>query len=444
VSSAGQRPAGPARAGAGAARWCALLALVAAAGCSSSAAEPPETPDGPVDLQVDGTGPTDLPSAQAAEPADAVEDAVEHAEPSGGASTPSPAEALPVAALGTRLTPDVLVRGPRTFSAGALERLAGLSPAGGAMAFRAGGVSVGGQAVPAVGVDPSSFRRFAAKGTAEATAVWQAVARGEAVVSHAAAKELGLELGKPVELAPAPREGQPTQGSPTTLRVGAFATVGLPGTDVVVDDRTARSLGIPSATGMLLTAQQGQDPVELADSVRAVTGTGATVDLLTPPAAAPTAFLTGGAAAEAFGAFSYRYFPDGTIQPDAAWVRANIVTTNVPVLGRVTCHRLMVPQLRGALQDVQDAGLGHLLRTYDGCYVPRFIARNPDNSISLHTWGIAIDMDASTNYRGIRGTMDMRIVDIFKRWGFRWGGDWSYTDPMHFEMGALMTEPPAR
>jgi hypothetical protein len=84
-------------------------------------------------------------------------------------------------------------------------------------------------------------------------------------------------------------------------------------------------------------------------------------------------------------------------------VRENIRTATLPIMGRVTCHRLMIPQLRGALQDVVDAGLQDTLNSYDGCYVPRFIERNPENSISLHTWGIAIDMDAATNYRGIAG-----------------------------------------
>jgi hypothetical protein len=52
-------------------------------------------------------------------------------------------------------------------------------------------------------------------------------------------------------------------------------------------------------------------------------------------------------------------------------------------------------------------------------------------------------MDAATNYRGIEGTMDRRIVDIFKRWGFAWGGDWKYTDPMHFELSTILTQPRA-
>jgi hypothetical protein len=30
------------------------------------------------------------------------------------------------------------------------------------------------------------------------------------------------------------------------------------------------------------------------------------------------------------------------------------------------------------------------------------------------------------------------VVAIFKHWGFTWGGDWKYTDPMHFEMNQLV------
>ena len=355
-------------------------------------------------------------------------------EATAAAARARPPVALAVKPLGERLRPDVLVTGPATFSPGAIEKLTALSPEAGVVVFRAGTVRIGGKDVRAVGVDPSTFRTFAAQGTAESNAVWQSVARGEAVASHEGAKAMKLELGKQLEVTPA-------EGEPLNLRLGALATTGVPGTDLIVDDETGRQLGLPSATGMLLTAGKGKDPVALAGKVEKITGKGATVDLLTAPATNPVAFLTGSKAAKAFGAFSYRYYPDGTIQPDAQWVRNNIQTATVPIMGRVTCHRLMIPQLRGALQDVVDAGLANTLNTYDGCYVPRFIERNPENSISLHTWGIAIDMDASTNYRGIAGTMHPEVVNIFKRWGFRWGGDWKYTDPMHFELAALITSP---
>ncbi|HTL22784.1 MAG TPA: M15 family metallopeptidase, partial [Mycobacteriales bacterium] len=78
------------------------------------------------------------------------------------------------------------------------------------------------------------------------------------------------------------------------------------------------------------------------------------------------------------------------------------------------------------------------VHTFSGCYVPRFMERDPSHPVSLHTWGIAIDIDAPHNARGTRGTIDPRVVAIFKRWGFRWGGDWDWTDPMHFELGALL------
>ncbi|MGI8534967.1 MAG: M15 family metallopeptidase [Mycobacteriales bacterium] len=345
-----------------------------------------------------------------------------------------PLVVAPVRELGARLRPDVLITGRQPLPADAVTKLAALSPEGGALAFRAGTVRIGDKDVRAVGVDPSTFRTFTAEGTAEATAVWQSVARGELVASHEVATALGLVLGSDVPVTSA-------GGPPTSLRLGALATTGVPGADLLFDDQTARTLGLPTSTAMLLTAGKEEDPVALAGKVRAITGTSAVVDLLTPPAADPVAFLTGAKAAKAFGAFSYRYFPDGTIEPDAKWVNKNIQSATLPIMGRVTCHRLMIPQLRGALQDVVDAGLAESLKTFDGCYVPRFIERNPENSISLHTWGIAIDMDASTNYRGITGTMNPEVVKIFKSWGFRWGGDWKYTDPMHFELAALLTKP---
>ena len=348
------------------------------------------------------------------------------------AAPPAAASAAPVAALQRRQDADVLVVAPETLSPTVRERLTGLSDPAGTLLLSAGTLRTADRPVAAVGVDASTFRAFTAQGTAESDPVWQAVARGEAVVSHEAAEAAGLRLGAVLPLS--------GPGSTADVRLGALATTGLPRADLVLEDGRAHALGLPQDNALLLTAPAGTDPVVFADDVREVAGS-ASVDLLQVPA--PVARLTGGEAAEDLGAFAYRYFADGTIEPDARWVRDNIRTEQVPIMGRVTCHRLMLPQLRGALQEVQAAGLAGTLKTYDGCYVPRFIERDPTGSISLHTWGIAIDMDAATNYRGIAGTMDPRVVDIFKRWGFAWGGDWQYTDPMHFELTTILTQPKA-
>ena len=340
-----------------------------------------------------------------------------------GITVPIPAPTAPVVVkpLKHRVRPDVLVVSAKPLPERVVTRLRRLAPAG-LTTFRSGDSTLGGKKLAVSGVDPSRFRAFAPKGTAESTPVWEGVARNELVVSHEYAKARKLKLGSTVTVGKHP------------LRVAAFATT-LPDIDAVVSHAVADALGLPADNAALLTAGK-KDPAALAATARKVAGK-AKIHLLTEPKT-PFAFLTGGSAAQAFGAFSYRWYDDGTIQPDARWVAANIVYATVPVLGTVRCHRLIVPQLRAALREVQAAGLAGTVRSFDGCYVPRFIERNPDRAVSLHTWGIAFDLNAQSNMPGAQGDMDMRVVNIMKKWGFRWGGDWSYPDPMHFELGALL------
>jgi hypothetical protein len=327
---------------------------------------------------------------------------------------------------------DVLVTAVKPLSAAVVRKLGRLHITAATTTIDVGSVRVNGHAVHAVAADPSQFRAFAPPGTAEVTGVWETVARGEAVVSHATAKRLNLKLGGSISV-----KALKPGSTPRILRLGAFATT-LPDAEIVVAESLARPLGLHSMTGLVMSAGKA-DPAQLATAVRSVVGTLATIDLLSAPAANPTAFLTGSRAASAFGAFSYRYFPDGTIQPDASWVANNIRVGSVPILGTVTCHKLMFKQLRGALGEIQARGLASKIRTGDGCYVPRFIERNPHNSISLHTWGIAIDINAGSNPVNHASTQDPRVVQIFKKWGYTWGGDWSSPkDPMHFQLGAII------
>jgi hypothetical protein len=155
---------------------------------------------------------------------------------------------------------------------------------------------------------------------------------------------------------------------------------------------------------------------------------------------AQTAVLTDASVSDAVGHFTYTNGPDGTVVPDAHWVREYVRTEDVPILGTVTCNKAVLPQLRGALTEVQRLGLAHAIHPdeYAGCYYPRYINRDPADGLSLHSWGIALDLNVPGNQRGTAGEMDRTVVAVFKRWGFAWGGDWSYTDPMHFEMDAVV------
>ena len=46
---------------------------------------------------------------------------------------------------------------------------------------------------------------------------------------------------------------------------------------------------------------------------------------------------------------------------------------------------------------------------------------------------MALDMNTATNPMGGVPTMDCRVVRIFRKWGFAWGGNFSTPDGMHFE-----------
>jgi len=52
---------------------------------------------------------------------------------------------------------------------------------------------------------------------------------------------------------------------------------------------------------------------------------------------------------------------------------------------------------------------------------------------SNHSWGLAIDIDATQYPMGTRRNPPAWIVSLFEAHGFEWGGRWKRPDPMHFE-----------
>ena len=130
--------------------------------------------------------------------------------------------------------------------------------------------------------------------------------------------------------------------------------------------------------------------------------------------------LTGGDVARAVGTFNYTANPDGTVNPDPTWIAQHIRTEMMPIIGRVTGNVVMLPQLRGALSQVVREGLSKAIYTYDGCYVPRFIARIRRGA-DFHTFGTAIDLNARDNYRGIAGKMDRQRRHHLQAVGLRLG-----------------------
>jgi hypothetical protein len=199
------------------------------------------------------------------------------------------------------------------------------------------------------------------------------------------------------------------------------------------------------ADNALLVRTGTQAPSEVAKKLEKLFGDSASVTLVDKatriglqPGATQVAVVTG-TVADAVGVYRYTVLGGGHIAPEAGWVRDHITTEVVPILGAVTCNKVIFPQLKAALQDVIAQGLQDKIHPeqYAGCYYPRFIAGT--STLSNHAFGLALDINAVENQRGTAGLIDRGVVRVFQKWGFTWGGDWGYTDPMHFELNSVVT-----
>jgi hypothetical protein len=125
---------------------------------------------------------------------------------------------------------------------------------------------------------------------------------------------------------------------------------------------------------------------------------------------------------------------DGSLDIEGRWVRENIQREEVPLLGRIRCHRALIPLVRSAMAEIRSEGLADLVKTYSGCYAPRTTLGVPGASISHHAWGAAIDINAPDAPFGAEPTpRQSRLAEVMERWGFVWGGRFLVPDPHHFE-----------
>jgi len=150
-----------------------------------------------------------------------------------------------VAPLRHVLPVDVVAVSAATLPAAAIKKVRGLPGVRAAEAVDAARVQVNGRFAAVLGVNPSSFRRFAAKPTAKDTNFWSSVESGGLGLSYEMGKQDKLPTGTSVTVA-----GRTVQ----TMRVGRFGTVGIGGVDAVITDRAARSLGFPLGNALVISA----------------------------------------------------------------------------------------------------------------------------------------------------------------------------------------------
>lgn len=114
-------------------------------------------------------------------------------------------------------------------------------------------------------------------------------------------------------------------------------------------------------------------------------------------------------------------------KPGSRLVQYDFMGNVVPI------HELLVPYLDNIQKEIKDKKIN-----YDFSDVQTFNIRSKrgGGGQSLHSWGIALDINPDRNpYRSFTSDLPGEVIEIFKKNGFFWGGDWGGrdNDPMHFE-----------
>jgi len=272
----------------------------------------------------------------------------------------------------------------------------------------------------------------------EDAALLAQLAPGQVLLSASSAALRGLAAGATVEL------GAAGEGQLAGLRViGVVADRTARGSEFLAHAADAEAIGLGPRESLIvrhasaraeelaeLVAQRRDDDVRLRQDRQHV-------QLVLPHTELKARF----------GEFAFRMVPgQREVDMDRAFADEHITIERMPVLGNVRCHRLIMDDLRSALEEIVDAGLEEWLapRRYGGCYHARRIRTGREN-LSRHSWGVAIDLNVDFSMPGAGPVPPDEFIAIMGRHGFRWGGDFASSDNHHYEwVGEAARIRPAR
>lgn len=152
----------------------------------------------------------------------------------------------------------------------------------------------------------------------------------------------------------------------------------------------------------------------------------------------------------------------GEILVSRDWEGANMMLArNLPGYGKpLYVHRRIEPYLREAMRRSLIACPNYVFHRV-GCFSPRHERHNAAMPLSLHSWGVAVDIDAVHNGpKSLKTRLEpwsppwlalwphgipRGVVESFESVGWEWGGRWfPYTDPMHMQLAwTRAKDPPA-
>lgn len=107
----------------------------------------------------------------------------------------------------------------------------------------------------------------------------------------------------------------------------------------------------------------------------------------------------------------------------------------LPIPKKIFLNKDLIKPLLGALENLIKRGFAHEMKTWDGCFNIRQMRGL--HSMSLHSWAVAVDVNAESNGLGKMPSLSYGFVQCWKDAGFDWGGDWKRKDGMHFQLKTI-------
>jgi len=261
-----------------------------------------------------------------------------------------------------------------------------------------------------------------------------AIADGMVVLNRTSADLRGAQVGDTLDLIAA-------DGGARRFVLGYIAPdAAVGGSELVMSLEQADVLGADRITRVLIFGQFARNALDAALAAEGlVDGIGVRINKSWNPFN-PDSVIGSTRVKTLLGEFDYRINSDDSLTLDPDWVAANVQRVNFGSIGiRANCHRAIIGDLQAALDEIAANGLGGAIdlgntNTFGGCYNPRFARISASfGAVSRHAWAMAIDMNTVTNGQGRVPQMDCRVVRIFRKHNFAWGGNFLVSDGMHFE-----------
>ena len=261
------------------------------------------------------------------------------------------------------------------------------------------------------------------------------VGAGQVVMGQTSATLTGAQAGDVVDLVAA-------NGSVVAFEIGRIAPdAEIGGTEILMSTAQADALGATLSTSIVIYGQFDRTRL---DSALAAHGLSTNPQVRVrrswdPPDPDSTIGLA--KTKTLLGELAYHVTSTDAVLVDDGWRSTHIPNREPYPTGIVAaCNVNIRADLTAALQEVVDAGLAGSIdvanaNTFGGCFGPRFsrIVGTQLGSLSRHTWAQALDTNTVANCQGCVPQMDCRVVRIFRKHNFAWGGNFLLSDGMHFE-----------